>query len=122
MVLTRSLQSSAMIICSHAVTSSSLTVDGALHASPVQQRGMFPVMHVERSVNTAQLPAFWQNTVSTDSHWSPRDLVVVVVVGPPPLVPPSAPAGPIVHDASLSSSATHTIAGADLTSGLGPCA
>ena len=57
-VFTTRLQSSAMIICSQAVTEASLTVDVALQALPTQQRDMFPVMHSLRSVRIAQLAAF----------------------------------------------------------------
>ena len=58
MVFTTSLQSSAMIVCSHSVTAVSLTVDVTSHALPTQQRAMFPLMQSERLVGTAQLPAF----------------------------------------------------------------
>ena len=57
MVLTTSLQSSAMIACSHAVTVSSLTVDVSLHALPTQHSAISPLMQVE-SVGIAQLAAF----------------------------------------------------------------
>ena len=57
-VFTTSLQSSAMIICSHAVTVASLTVEGALQALPTQHSAMFSLMQSERSARIAQAPAF----------------------------------------------------------------
>jgi len=57
-VFTTSLQSSDMIVCSHWLTVASLTVDVAVHALPMQQRAMFPLIQSERLVRAAQLAAF----------------------------------------------------------------